>query len=79
MELKQKRQRLQNIIKRIREIMESDDMNLILSDKDLKILEALLNIKPYSKKNSKDEKRETTKRISGKGFKRKKASSDNRF
>lgn len=80
MKLKQKRERLQNIIKRIEKIMESDDyMNAVVSEKDLKLIEVVLGIKPHSKKNSQQDEKREVKKISGRGLKYGRKKSCNKF
>lgn len=59
--------RLENVIKRLQEIKNSKDIDLLISTKDLKILELILGIKPHSKKNCSKE----IKKISGRGLRKK--------
>lgn len=60
-----KRKRLQYIIQRLEHIIESSDIDLelLLSDKDLRLIEMILNVKPYSTKDKE------IKRITGRGLK----------
>lgn len=70
MDSKQKRRRLRQIIERIEHILGSSDIDLelLLSDKDLRLIEIILGVKPYSTKSKE------VKKISGRGFKKRKSS-----
>lgn len=80
MESKLKKERIRKVIERLIEIENSKDIDFILTDESLKILEIILRIKPYSKKNCSQQEEKEVKKISAKGFKKKnKTSANNKF
>lgn len=84
MESKLKKARIRKVIERLEEIESSKDIDLILSDKDLKIMETVLGVKPFAQKHSQQQVEKTeVRRISGRGLKngkkKNKTSSNNKF
>lgn len=59
-----KKERLKQIIKILEFALESDYWDYLISDRDIKMLEVLLGIKPYSKVDNTE-----VKKISGRGLK----------
>lgn len=55
MEAKLKKERIKNIIATLTDIMENDAcVNRLISDRDLKVIEALLRIKPCNEGSQED-------------------------
>lgn len=75
MERKLKKERIRKIINRLEEIENSKDIDLIVDDRIIKVLEVILNIKPYAKKPSQVVEKKEVKRISCKRLRKKKSSS----